>query len=371
MQLAPSSIASFLGAAVLLSAWAAGGAFARDYRDDLVRSELPAPLRQVNHAPGLTELPTGALLLCWYSGSSEANPDTRILCSRSTDRGATWSVPAVAVGAGERAAGAREVNKSLGNVVLFADARHDRLWMIHGVIQRWDLPILGNLCLSWRCGRVDVRMSADGGHSWSAATRLDDQTGALPRASVLWHPQLGGFLPLYLEAEQTSYVRQVEFGAARLRLGPPLRIPTSGVIQPVLVFQRDGRVRAFLRDVAGIAVRTAVLNRQLGRWSEAVTTNLPNPNSAVEAFTDDWGRFVVIHNPSTRKRRTLRLASSEDGVHFTSGCDLVPEGQEGEVAYPTAVRRSDGTWFVAYSADAKTRVHLVRFGPDWLKRCLR
>jgi BNR repeat-like domain len=337
----------------------------------LARSELPAPAGRVNHGPGLAELPSGEMLLCWYSGRSEAGTDVRILCSRGADRGAGgWAPPEVAVESGDRAAGAQAANKSLCNVVLFADARHDRLWMIHGVIQRWDIPVLGNLCRSWRCGRVDVRLSADGGRSWSAAARLDDRAGALPRAGVLTHPGLGGLLPLYLEGERTSYVRRVEFGEVGLRLGPPLPVPTRGVTQPSLVLQGDGRVRAYLRDTAAVAVRTAVLDPASGRWGEGAATDLPNPDSAVEAFMDDRGWFVVVHNPSTRDRRALRLASSRDGIRFAVGCDLVPPGQEGEVAYPTALRSSDGMWHVAYSAWSRTRIGHLRFGPGWLARCL-
>jgi predicted neuraminidase len=242
--------------------------------------------------------------------------------------------------------------------------------MIHGVIQRWHVPVLGNLCTNWRCGRVDARVSSDGGRSWSAAVRLDDGVGALPRSRILHHPELGPLLPLYLEGAETSHVRQVEFASAGLRIGPPLHIPTRGVIQPSLVLQADGRVRAFMRDLGATAVHTAMLDPVTRRWSEAVPTDLPNPGSPVEAFADEGGRYVLIHNPSTRDRRALGLASSRDGMHFVRGCDLVSAGSQGDVAYPVAFRSRGGSWHVAYSAHAKTRIHHVRFGRDWLRRCL-
>jgi predicted neuraminidase len=366
-------VAALAGAALLLTWGGAEASAGAGGSDSLARAEMAAPPGRVNHAPGLVELPAGALRVCWYSASSEAGADARILCARSPDRGASWRAPEEAVGPGDRAAGAREPNKSLGNVVLAAAGApgSGQVWMIHGVIQRWHVPVFGNLCLNWRCGRVDVRVSGDGGQSWSAAARLDDQIGALPRAGVVRHPELGHLLPLYLEGEEASYVRQVEFGAGGgVRLGPALVIPTRGVIQPSLVLQRDGRVRAFLRDTAAVAVRTAVLDPRTRRWGEAVATNLANPGAAIEAFADDGGRFVVVHNPSRRDRRALRLASSWDGTHFVAGCDLVREGEQGEVAYPAAIRARDGAWHVVYSGHAKTTIRHVRFGADWLRRCL-
>jgi predicted neuraminidase len=333
------------------------------------RPTLPeVPRGQVNHAPGLVELATGDLLLCWYSGSNEAARDVRILCARSGDHGATWGPAYLAVGPGGRAAGAREANKSLGNVVLHAEA--DRVWMIHGVIQRWDVPPFGNLCLNWACGRVDARVSLDGGRRWSPAMRIDDQVGALPRAKPLRHPTLGLLLPLYLEGAQQSYVRPVMLHHETAQLGPPLPLPTGGLIQPSLVPQPDGSVRAFFRDVAARAVHTAVLDPGTRSWSAAVPTDLPNPGAPVEAFIGDDGRVVLIHNPSGADRRTLALAASHDGTHFTQGCDLVPAGAQGEVAYPTAIRASDGMWHVAYSAEGKRQIAHITFDAAWLARCL-
>jgi hypothetical protein len=323
---------------------------------------------EVNHAPGLAETADGALLACWYGGSAEAAPDVRILCARSADGGARWSASWIAVPPGERAAGGREAAKSLGNVVLHAEGM--RVWMIHGEIQRWDVPPFGTLCRGWLCGRVDIRVSADGGTSWSAAARLDDQVGALPRGGLLHHPALGWLLPLYLEGEAVSYLRRIAFDGDAVETGAPLVIPGRGVIQPSLVLQRDGSVRAYLRDTAAVAVQTAVLDPATLRWSAPVATDLPNPHAAVEAFALADGRMVLLHNPSRRGRGALALAVTADGVRFAPGCALVPEGAEGEVAYPAVIRGRDGTWHAVYSSDGKRRIRHRRFDAAGLLGCL-
>ena len=116
------------------------------------------------------------LLVCWYSGTTEANVDTVILGATSSDAGTTWSAPRQVAGPGEQAIGAAAPNESLGNVALYVDTA-GRLWMIHGVIQRWTLPLLGNVCNNWYCGRVDARISLDEGRTWSVPVRFDDRSG--------------------------------------------------------------------------------------------------------------------------------------------------------------------------------------------------
>lgn len=336
-------------------------------------ARLPFPAGHINHAPGIIELPSGRLLECWYSGTTEANADVVLLCSLSADSGRTWSAPWQVAGPGERAIGAAERNKSLGNVALYEDTAN-RLWMIHGVIQRWNLPIVGNLfCVNWYCGRTDAIVSLDEGRTWSVPVRLDDAVGALPRAKVLRHPTLGDLVPLYREGAQVSYVRALDFAALRAGQVPTsrlLQIPGRGVIQPSLVLLPDKKVRAFLRDSRHIAIRTAVLDPVTLTWSELVRTELPNPGSGIDAFTDDAGEFVLIYNPSTRDRHALNLAASPDGVHFPRRCNLIVEDTQGDVAYPVVIRARDGTWHVAYSTQGKREVHHIRFDAAWLRRCL-
>jgi hypothetical protein len=340
--------------------------------DFLQQSWLPAPAGHFNHAPGIVELSSGQLLACWDSGSFEANPDVVILCAASSDAGKTWSAPRQVAGPGEQARGAAAPNKSLGNIALYEDTT-GRLWMIHGVIQRWTVPILGNICNNWFCGRVDARVSLDEGRTWSAAVRFDDRFGALPRAKPLHHPTLGDLVPLYLEFPRTSHVRALDLAAVAPGEVPTSRllpIPGYGTIQPSLVLLPGGRLVAYLRDSWRIAIRVAFLDPATTSWSRPVATDLPNPGSGIDAFTDDAGEIVVIYNPSTVDRRTLSLAASRDAIHFPRRCTLVPRDAEGDAAYPVVIRARDRTWHVIYSAWAKTKIAHFRFDSAWLGRCL-
>ncbi|MBV8097130.1 MAG: exo-alpha-sialidase [Acetobacteraceae bacterium] len=340
--------------------------------DILRQSQLPVPPGRINHAPGIIELRSGRLLACWYSGTTEANVDTVILCSSSSDAGATWSAPWQIAGPGEQGIGAAARNKSLGNIALYED-KAGRLWIIHGVIQRWTLPIVGNVCVNWYCGRVDARLSLDEGRTWSAPVRFDDQSGALPRAKPLHHPMLGDLVPLYREGPHTAHVRALNLAAVSPGEVPASRIlpiPGHGTIQPSLVLLPGGQVRTYLRDSRRVAIRTSVLDPATASWSPPVSTDLPNPDSGIDAFADDVGDIVVIYNPSTTNRRTLALAASRDGIHFPRRCALVPTGAEGDVAYPVVIRARDRTWHVIYSAWAKTTVRHFRFDSAWLQRCV-
>src|SRR5690348_13993193 len=85
---------------------------------DSLRAVVPAPDAGENHGGAVAGLPSGAWLVCWYSGSHEEDRSVRILCSRGSADGAAWSAPWTAVAPGDKAAGAHAPNKSLGNVTL-------------------------------------------------------------------------------------------------------------------------------------------------------------------------------------------------------------------------------------------------------------
>ncbi len=269
------------------------------------RAEIPAPAAGENHGAAIAELPSGALLACWYSGDHEEDVSVRILCSRGTNDGETWSAPWTAVAPGDRAAGASAANKSLGNVTLTVTP-DGRVWMVHGVIQRHELPVVGNICKNWVCGRIDARVSADEGRSWSKARRLVDLGGALPRAEL--KPVDGGYLlPFYEETAQRASIARVTLAGDGAALQAVWPLQGWKLIQPALIRQGDGRFRVFFRDQQRQGVYTALFDPRTGAWSRPQITNLPNPGAAVDVFDDGTGRSVLIYNPSTTTRDGWRL----------------------------------------------------------------
>src|SRR5580704_14687125 len=139
---------SLVGA--LVAAFCAVATVGAEPRPALLRAEVPSPAVGENHGAAIAELPSGALLVCWYSGAHEEDVSVRILCSRGASDGASWSAPWTAVAPGDQAVGASAPNKSLGNVTLTVTP-DGRIWMAHGVIQDWLLPVVGNICRNWAC----------------------------------------------------------------------------------------------------------------------------------------------------------------------------------------------------------------------------
>ena len=334
---------------------------------DITRATIPAPGGMENHGAAIAELPSGALLACWYSGLHEEDRSVRILCSRGSNDGASWSPPWTAVAPGDEAVGASAPDKSLGNVTLTVTP-DGRVWMAHGVIQSRMWPIIGETCRNWACGRIDARVSADEGRTWSRATRLVDIEGALPRAEL--KPVAGGWLgPFYAETAQRAFIAKVSLTGATPVLHAIWWLHGVKLIQPALVRQNDGRFRVYFRDQNRQGVYAARFDPRTGAWSDLVRTNLPNPGSAVDAFSDGQGRYVLIYNPSNRTRDKLSLARSVDGAYFAPGCDLSLPASEGVAAYPSVIRGRDGAWRVVYSANAKGAIKFVRFTSAWLVKC--
>jgi predicted neuraminidase len=117
-------------------------------------------------------------------------------------------------------------------------------------------------------------------------------------------------------------------------------------------------------------------------WTEATSTELPNPNSAVSLIRLQSGALALAFNNSETRRTPLCVAladESEDWVELnarTTGTDQQAlrqprwyrtlEDSEGEFSYPTLLQTRDGLVHAVYSY-RQEHIHYACFTEDWLK----
>lgn len=316
-------------------------------RAELINPDAPYPQ---SHASTIVENASGELLAAWFGGVHERHPTVGIWLSRYT--GSRWQA-AVEVAAAPRVDGVRY---PCWNPVLFQ-------------------PPAGDLHLFYKVGPNPrewwgmVKTSGDGGATWSEARRLPDGIlGPIKnKPVVLSH---GGWLSpsstetpegwrLYFELSRDQGETWVS--SAQVDPGPGL-----DAIQPSLLHYADGRLQALARTRQGVIAATWSSDR--GRsWSPLVAIDLPNPSSGTDAVTLADGRQVIVYNHSAHRPETpgkgvrypLRLALSEDGIHWQPVLTLedtpLPEGY----AYPAIIQSADGLLHITYTRGRRAIKHVV------------
>jgi predicted neuraminidase len=96
-------------------------------------------------------------------------------------------------------------------------------------------------------------------------------------------------------------------------------------------------------------------------------TDLPNPNSGVDATTLKDGRQLLVYNPTDKNwgdRVPLSVAITKDGKKWDRVLDLEPltdktDREKEEYSYPTVVQASNGLVHIVYTWNRKTVKHVV------------
>jgi predicted neuraminidase len=290
------------------------------------------------HAATLVEVTPGRLLAAWFGGRAEGARDVKIWSAWYD--GKAWTAPAVL---------AQEPGQPCWNPVLFKSGK-------------------GTLFLFYRAGpspmtwTTFVRRSTDGARTWSAPEMLP--AGLLgpiknkpiePRPGVI----LAGSSVESYRAWCAWVERSTDDGKTWQRFGP-IAVPgrPRGLIQPTLLLTRRGTLLALCRS-AGMERICAAESTDMGQtWSSARLTDLPNPNSGIDAVRAAGGDFYLIYNHSARGRSPLTLArSTDDGRTWRTVA--TPEDAVGEFSYPAIIQTADGKLHVVYTWNRKHIKHLV------------
>ncbi len=301
---------------------------------EFVFEEAPFPSC---HASTVVELRNGELLAAWFGGAGEGKPDVAIWAARRSQSG--WSKPEELV---------REPNTPAWNPVLF-HAKTGRLWLYYK---------FGTNPREWSAGR---RSSDDDGKSWSAPEHLPAGILGPIRAKPLLLRDgtiVSGSSVESYHSWAAWIERSVDNGETWTKHGPITvagsgeKAGTSGIIQPSVLQIAGAHLRFYARSTRDIGRICVSDSRDAGKtWSQARPTELPNPNSGIDAVRLLDGRIVIVYNDTQTGRTPLNLAVSRDGEHFKNFETL--ESEPGEYSYPAMIVGKDGTLHITYTWNRK------------------
>lgn len=300
------------------------------------------------HASTIAETDSG-LVAAWFGGPHERHPDVGIWLSRQV--GTEWTAP-VEVANGVESPTNRY---PCWNPVLFQ-------------------PKNGPLMLFYKVGPSPstwwgmLMTSTNCGETWSEPRRLPEGIlGPIKNKPI----QLANgdiLCPSSTEHAgwRVHFERTGDLGKT-WQVTPPVNDPTEiAAIQPAILIHPNGRLQALGRTRQGKIFQ--VWSKDNGvTWGKMSLTDLPNPNSGIDAITLRDGRHLLVynHNPVPKGRSPLNVAVSEDGLRWHAA--LVLEDEPGsQFSYPAVIQTRDGLVHITYTWK-RLRIKHVVLDPAKLK----
>jgi alpha-L-rhamnosidase len=134
---------------------------------------------------------------------------------------------------------------------------------------------------------------------------------------------------------------------------------TLEAIQPAILAGRAGDA-PFVRILCRTKQRRVAQSTSADggkTWSPLELTDLPNPNSGIDAVTLADGRGLLVYNHTRSGRSPLNVAVTDDGTTWKAGPVL--ESEPGEYSYPAVIQASDGKVHVTYTWKRQRIRHVV------------
>ncbi len=312
------------------------------------------------HGSSVVELDNGELLITWFAGSRERASDTQIYSMRYSQGTNTYTPIHVVVRRNEKAEGAFWSDRTVGNTILYLD--EDKiLWLFYNAVM-----VRGG----WSGALINYVTSHDNGHSWSPPKRFASVIGNLVKNRPLRLQRDSFLVPCYTELlSHRSYVCNVTHRIGEIvSKNCDAQIDVEGLIQPALVYAKDGSIVMVLRDRSKEGIYMSRSTDGGHTWSSPGRVGLPNPDSALSALTLNDGRILLAYNHSVEKRTPLSIAISEDnGRSFVRAKDV--EDGPGEFSYPSLLQSRNELIHLIYThkqGQKRTLKH-VTFDRDWLQ----
>jgi predicted neuraminidase len=289
------------------------------------------------HASTIVETAPGEFYAAWFGGSREGAKDVAIWGARWKE--GAWSAPQEI---------AREQGYSTYNPVLF-HTKDKQLWLYYK---------FGLSPMTWNGAKI---ASSDGGRTWRNKEYLAGGVlGPIKnKPLVMADGTIISGTSVETDFAWTGWVeRSTDNGQSWTKHGP-IVYPEQpkGIIQPAVV-TIGKTLRLYMRSTAKIGFITYSDSKDGGKtWSSAKITNLPNPNSGIDAVTLKDGRIVLIYNHTTKGRSPLNIAVSKDGDKWSE--PIVLESEPGEYSYPAIIQAADGTVHATWTWKRKKIKHAI------------
>lgn len=309
-----------------------------------------APFQEC-HASTICQTSRG-LVASWFGGTKEGHEDVGIWTSYHD--GSKWSTP-LQVADGVQHDGLRY---PCWNPVLFqppGDAPTLLFFKVGPNPREW-----------WG----EVMVSYDRGRTFRDRRRLPESIDGPVRCKpILTHGGTTLLCPSSTEydgwrahVESVKLIDGMPTGTWR-RSGPINEASEFNAIQPTFLNHADGRLQMLCRTQEGVVSSSFSSDEGL-TWSAMEATDLPNPNSGIEAVTLAEGRHLLIYNhlgsgtDGWGKRGLLNLAISDDGLTWYETAVLEQE-QGAEFSYPAIIQSADGKVHITYTWKRQRIKHLV------------
>ena len=293
------------------------------------------------------------LLSAWFGGTEEGHEDVGIWTSYHD--GAGWAAPQLVADGVQHA----DLRYPCWNPVLYqppGDAPTLLFFKVGPNPEQW----WGEMMVSYDRGRtfVDRQRLPQGidGPVRCKPILLDDGQTLLCGSST----ESDGWR---IHFESVQLVHGEPHGTWK-RVGPIDKASKFQAIQPTILTHSDGRLQVLCRTKESV-IASSFSSDAGATWSDLKATDLPNPNSGIDAVTLADGRQLLIYNPLDAgetgwgDRGVLNLALSDDGLKWHPVAEL--ERQPGaEFSYPAMIQDPvTGLIHITYTWNRKRIKHVV------------